>query len=598
MRNVSYDRKFVAGRSARRIHVAALGTLWVAFTACSGFSDDCAATRTCAPSRPEAGASGGADAGNNAGAAGTGAAGAAVTTSSGGAPGASDTGGSAGVTSTGARGNAPSDIDASSGPDGGDGVDSGGTREPDGGVDAGDNDSGPLVCPPGFADCNGDRTDGCEVNVQQDADHCGVCTTVCATAGTTARACVAGACKPTCDAKHGDCDGLGANGCEIDLTTSAADCGACKRACSATHATAESCVAGVCKPTCGAGFADCSTPASPAPDNACETSLTASTSCGACGHDCQGGACQSGQCQPVVLQSGVTGVTQLAADATYVYYTDYGPSSEPRVMRASAKTQGSPNVVVDDLNVGSLVSDGSYAYWSVSSNAAAGDPPNGAIMRLPSGQLGATAIQSGIYPMFLAADGKNVYWTDLNQQNVWQAGRDGGSTKLHLFDDPYPNSLLSDGTTLYAASVGESRLFAVPVGGGAVTQLTAQNGGMDPAKSVFVTVDPTHVYAWFAHASGDYALYQMSKPTLGGGRLLTTGDARAALSRPVYFGNYVYYAQDDGVYRVSTTAASPQGARFVPAESIQNLVFANGNLYFVDYSATTQKDTIERLVLY
>jgi hypothetical protein len=36
-----------------------------------------------------------------------------------------------------------------------------------------------IVCSPGFADCNGDPTDGCEVQLSADPEHCGMCETSC-----------------------------------------------------------------------------------------------------------------------------------------------------------------------------------------------------------------------------------------------------------------------------------------------------------------------------------------------------------------------------------------------------------------------------------
>lgn len=42
--------------------------------------------------------------------------------------------------------------------------------------------------------------------------------------------------------------------------------------------------------------------------------------CGACGHDCRGGACESGKCQPVTIASDLPGPTAIAVDGTHVYW--------------------------------------------------------------------------------------------------------------------------------------------------------------------------------------------------------------------------------------------------------------------------------------
>jgi hypothetical protein len=47
-----------------------------------------------------------------------------------------------------------------------------------------------VACDSGFADCNGNPLDGCEVNILTDPQHCGACGNVC----TPGDNCVAGTC--------------------------------------------------------------------------------------------------------------------------------------------------------------------------------------------------------------------------------------------------------------------------------------------------------------------------------------------------------------------------------------------------------------------
>ncbi|MFO0606915.1 MAG: hypothetical protein U0324_27330 [Polyangiales bacterium] len=151
-----------------------------------------------------------------------------------------------------------------------------------------------FTCESGYADCDGEAANGCEVNVETDGAHCGACATAC----TAGRTCQAGACTTaTCTAGLGNCNGQEADGCETDLTASAAHCGACGAACSFAHATAE-CTAGACGfSACDAGYGDCDGVAS----NGCEAALaTSATNCGACGVACGAGqACAGGACVSV-----------------------------------------------------------------------------------------------------------------------------------------------------------------------------------------------------------------------------------------------------------------------------------------------------------
>ncbi len=50
---------------------------------------------------------------------------------------------------------------------------------------------------------------------------------------------------------------------------------------------------------------------------------TDSHNCGACGHDCAGGACSAGICQPVVLAAGLTRPGSMAIDDANVYWTEH-----------------------------------------------------------------------------------------------------------------------------------------------------------------------------------------------------------------------------------------------------------------------------------
>ena len=105
-----------------------------------------------------------------------------------------------------------------------------------------------VVCPDGAADCNGDVTDpagdGCEVAPLTDIVNCGACGNVC-NVPNASQACVDGACGVgMCDAGFGDCDLIGANGCETETNTDDLNCGGCGTACAAT----EECMGGTCSP--------------------------------------------------------------------------------------------------------------------------------------------------------------------------------------------------------------------------------------------------------------------------------------------------------------------------------------------------------------
>jgi hypothetical protein len=164
-----------------------------------------------------------------------------------------------------------------------------------------------MACDAGWDDCDGNKTtNGCETDLKQDPNHCGTCPFSCPSLPHITRTCSAGACSTACDMGWGDCDGnKPLNGCETDLTQDVNHCGTCPVSCpAAAHATA-ACIGGMCGMTCQAGWGDCDNNKN---TNGCETDLsTDARNCSACGKFCgpcvspNVPVCASGQCACVCL---------------------------------------------------------------------------------------------------------------------------------------------------------------------------------------------------------------------------------------------------------------------------------------------------------
>jgi hypothetical protein len=176
-----------------------------------------------------------------------------------------------------------------------------------------------LACNPGFADCDRGAANGCEVDLRTSPSHCGACGSACTAGPNATAACAMGRCVTTCVEGFADCDGDAANGCEVNTRTNAASCGACGRVCPDGANASAVCAMGTCGLTCNAGFADCDGMSA----NGCEASLGATGSCGRCGNACSGatpvcsaamGACVSG-CAASQVRCGMTCEdTQVAVD--------------------------------------------------------------------------------------------------------------------------------------------------------------------------------------------------------------------------------------------------------------------------------------------
>jgi len=114
-------------------------------------------------------------------------------------------------------------------------------------------------CNPGFANCNNITADGCEVNILNDTQNCGNCGLVCPSVPNATVACVNGVCViGACNAGFANCNGQFADGCEVNVNASVANCGACGVVCTpGPHVTSVACVNGTCKITgCQASWFD------------------------------------------------------------------------------------------------------------------------------------------------------------------------------------------------------------------------------------------------------------------------------------------------------------------------------------------------------
>jgi sulfatase modifying factor 1 len=98
------------------------------------------------------------------------------------------------------------------------------------------------LCPPGFADCNGDPADGCETRLNNNSASCGACDTAC-DAPHHADVCLQGVCLLRPDTSWKLCTRRLMWGLEaVNTATDPAHCGACDAPC----APLETCEEGIC----------------------------------------------------------------------------------------------------------------------------------------------------------------------------------------------------------------------------------------------------------------------------------------------------------------------------------------------------------------
>lgn len=99
------------------------------------------------------------------------------------------------------------------------------------------------ACADGFADCDNDYGNGCEAALATSTTHCGRCGNRCPEGRFGSVTCAMGACALACQPGFADCDGDVGNGCEVDTNNDPTHCGACGVRCP----SGQGCQRGVCR---------------------------------------------------------------------------------------------------------------------------------------------------------------------------------------------------------------------------------------------------------------------------------------------------------------------------------------------------------------
>jgi len=103
------------------------------------------------------------------------------------------------------------------------------------------NGAASLVCNTGFGSCL--SSGACDTLITNDSQNCGGCGNVCPAVANGTPGCNNSSCTiAACNTGFGNCDGNMSNGCEVNLMSTAAHCGACGTTCGVN----ESCQNGAC----------------------------------------------------------------------------------------------------------------------------------------------------------------------------------------------------------------------------------------------------------------------------------------------------------------------------------------------------------------
>lgn len=320
-----------------------------------------------------------------------------------------------------------------------------------------------VGCPEGFADCDGEASNGCEASLETSALNCGACGVACEAANADAL-CSAGACVAICHAGFADCDGDESTGCEADTANDPAHCGSCANACGA------SCDYGVCDITVIASAQE--RPAAlELDDEAVYWSAQGSfrEASGSVNRAPKGGGA------PTVIASEQALTLGIAVDATSIYWANLGFTPGSGAVMRAPKLGGPATTLAEGQSTPfPIVIDGEWLYW-----ANQGDPPDyaeGAIMRFATAVPGAAPepllVVTG-RPNSLCVGEDTIYFTVIRPEDgvrgslqALAKGAAPGEPATVIADDlEAPSGLLCMPENVYIRT--SSSILAFPVAGGA-----------------------------------------------------------------------------------------------------------------------------------
>jgi hypothetical protein len=343
---------------------------------------------------------------------------------------------------------------------------------------------------PGYADCDGQSFNGCEVDLQTDPGHCGDCAKPCSNQGGIAT-CTNGMCGITCIAGHDDCNNSVIDGCETNLTT-IADCGKCNNACPGGPNATAACVNQKCTLACVGLTADCDTFAG----NGCEVDTsTDPNNCGGCNHPCGALSCVNGQCQAIVLAGNLETPLGIFLDNGYLYFSEGGSGAgnflDGRVSRMPLAGGPIEILATNVEGAGEIYVDATDVYV-----ASAGDInvsyANGAIYRLPKAGGALTQVVGLPGAFGLTSDGTTLYASGIDpnagiQKSVISIPKVGGAaTTLASVGGSY--HIAFDAGFVYYSDYTNGGTFRVPIGGGISTNL------YNSFNSFGVAINATNVF--------------------------------------------------------------------------------------------------------
>ena len=219
-------------------------------------------------------------------------------------------------------------------------------------------------------------------------------------------------------------------------------------------------------------------------DSGCGDTTSSPQNCGACGHDCLGGACVLGKCQPVQLHITGNYAHHVVLSADHVFVSSFYATTWYKVPKI-------PGAVEWDSPVPSGL-DYQTIHAGTAYIAASNDKK---IFSSPvTGTLTATLFHSSSYFVHsVAVDATGVYWEECGASRIRRANLDGTNVIDAAINVDCPEQMFIDGSDIWFTTLDTGALYRIPKGvnvnASAITPVGAAGTG-----TLALTHDATHVY--------------------------------------------------------------------------------------------------------
>jgi hypothetical protein len=290
--------------------------------------------------------------------------------------------------------------------------------------------------------------------------------------------------------------------------------------------------------------------------DACSANLqTDQQNCGACGHDCLGGACQGGECQPAHVLDTPNGGWAVGVGADAVFWTNQMDGHFHRMNKNASASQSWPGLL------------GPKELAVVGSDVFVASPGKDDVIRAPAdGSLApATHFDAPQALETLAADASGVYF---DGPGAIYVTTDGTQQTLIASSIEQPALIATDATHVYFTTLASGSVYRVVKSGGTTGPLTPIASAGTRTRGIAVDTQWLYFSTWDNANPVSSTVYRIAKD--GGGPLQTIGGGAGSISL-VRAGPYLYWANqgtnpsftDGTIQRARVDGATPD-----PVETI------------------------------